>query len=397
MPLIRPIASLLTALVLSLTAACSPAAPAPDSAPAAESSPVEASLAPPRAPRRESGSAAPRRQDPPIPPDTDIQTAKSGLLYSVLEPSQGELLPKRGDRVLVHFTGWLTDGTMFETTRGKEPAAIEVGETLWGLNRGLMLMGVGGRYKFTVPPELGYGAGGRPPQIPGNSTLIFEVEQLQGGDIVTVRYALWNISGKLLDCSERNGDHRLKSKVSKLDDLKHPFLKEAIGLMRAGAHYRFEVTPQYAFGGNPPPGIGPKSIAVWELEVEKVMQPWPRPNFAQFDESLLEKLPSGLEVAVIKQGEGPKPGVKSRVTANYIGWLVDGSVFDSSYDLGEPATLVVAELIKGLNAGLRKMNAGSIYMFRIPPPLAYGGGGQPPYIGPFATLIFRVELVSVIE
>jgi FKBP-type peptidyl-prolyl cis-trans isomerase len=393
---------------------------------------VEASLAPPRAPRRESGSAAPRRQDPPIPPDTDIQTAKSGLLYSVLEPSQGELLPKRGDRVLVHFTGWLTDGTMFETTRGKEPAAIEVGETLWGLNRGLMLMGVGGRYKFTVPPELGSGAGGRPPQIPGNSTLIFEVEllelmpmpafrsvsgeqqvtekgmrysvikpgegeQLQGGDIVTVRYALWNISGKLLDCSERNGDHRLKSKVSKLDDLKHPFLKEAIGLMRAGAHYRFEVTPQYAFGGNPPPGIGPKSIAVWELEVEKVMQPWPRPNFAQFDESLLEKLPSGLEVAVIKQGEGPKPGVKSRVTANYIGWLVDGSVFDSSYDLGEPATLVVAELIKGLNAGLRKMNAGSIYMFRIPPPLAYGGGGQPPYIGPFATLIFRVELVSVIE
>jgi len=85
------------------------------------------------------------------------------------------------------------------------------------------------------------------------------------------------------------------------------------------------------------------------------------------------------------------------VTAHYIGWLVDGSVFDSSYDLGEPATMVVGDLIKGLNAGLRKMNAGSIFMFRIPPALAYGGSGEPPYIGPFATLIFRVELLSVDE
>jgi FKBP-type peptidyl-prolyl cis-trans isomerase FkpA len=115
-------------------------------------------------------------QDPRIPADTEVVTTPSGLAYSVLAPGTGELTAGVGDRALVHFTGWLADGTCFETTRGGKPLLVEIGRALPGWNEGLQLMRVGARYKFTVPPDLAYGAVGRPPRIPSNATLVFEVE-----------------------------------------------------------------------------------------------------------------------------------------------------------------------------------------------------------------------------
>jgi FKBP-type peptidyl-prolyl cis-trans isomerase len=86
----------------------------------------------------------------------------------------------RGKTVEVHYTGWLTDGTRFDSSVGGAPFSFSLGagEVIEGWDRGVAGMKVGGTRKLTLPPELGYGAAGAPPDIPPNATLVFEVELL---------------------------------------------------------------------------------------------------------------------------------------------------------------------------------------------------------------------------
>ena len=104
-------------------------------------------------------------------------TTPSGLKYVDLKVGDGPS-PRTGQTVVVHYTGTLEDGTFFDGTEGKPPAnfRIGVGEVIKGWDEGLMTMKVGGKRRFTIPSELGYGAPGRPPKIPPNSTLLFDVE-----------------------------------------------------------------------------------------------------------------------------------------------------------------------------------------------------------------------------
>ncbi|SBV36039.1 Peptidyl-prolyl cis-trans isomerase [uncultured Stenotrophomonas sp.] len=106
---------------------------------------------------------------------------------------------------------------------------------------------------------------------------------------------------------------------------------------------------------------------------------------------------SGLQYQVLRAGSGERPLASSRVRVNYEGKLLDGTVFDSSYERGQPVDFGLGQVIKGWTEGVALMPAGSKYRFWIPSELAYGSEGTPGGpIGPDATLTFDVELLSVL-
>ena len=105
---------------------------------------------------------------------------------------------------------------------------------------------------------------------------------------------------------------------------------------------------------------------------------------------------SGLQYQVLKEGNGKKPSAKDTVKCHYEGFLIDGTVFDSSVQRGEPATFPLQQVIAGWTEGLQLMQEGAKYRFFIPYRLAYGEGGAGAMIPPFATLIFDVGLIEVV-
>ena len=104
---------------------------------------------------------------------------------------------------------------------------------------------------------------------------------------------------------------------------------------------------------------------------------------------------SGLQYEIIKSGDGAKPLSTNEVTVHYHGTLIDGTVFDSSVDRGEPATFGVTQVIKGWTEALQLMSIGDKWKLTIPSDLAYGDQGAGGMIGPGATLVFEVELLEV--
>jgi FKBP-type peptidyl-prolyl cis-trans isomerase FklB len=106
-------------------------------------------------------------------------------------------------------------------------------------------------------------------------------------------------------------------------------------------------------------------------------------------------LPSGLQYKIETPGTGPKPTASDSVVCNYRGTLIDGKEFDSSYKRGQPATFPVGGVIKGWTEALQLMPVGSKWQLFVPSDLAYAERGSGPDIGPNATLIFEVELLSI--
>jgi FKBP-type peptidyl-prolyl cis-trans isomerase len=104
---------------------------------------------------------------------------------------------------------------------------------------------------------------------------------------------------------------------------------------------------------------------------------------------------SGLQYEVLTEGTGAAPKATDTVTVNYKGTLMDGTVFDSSYDRGQPATFVLNQVIPGWTEGVQLMKVGSKYKFYIPAALGYGERGAGGVIGPNAPLVFEVELLSI--
>lgn len=113
-------------------------------------------------------------------------------------------------------------------------------------------------------------------------------------------------------------------------------------------------------------------------------------------EGIIE-LESGLQYKVVREGTGIKPEATDKVKVHYTGKLLDGTVFDSSVERGEPIEFGLNQVIKGWTEGLQHMQEGAVHMIYIPAELGYGSRGAGQVIKPYSTLVFEVELLEVIK
>lgn len=372
-----------------------------------------------------SALAAPVAQDSGIPEDTVVVTTASGLKYSVLKAGDGTEFPRLGDRVRVHYTGWLEDGTEFDSSRRRgEPSEFGLGQVIEGWNEGLALMSPGARFKFTIPSDLAYGSKGSPPKIPAGATLVFDVEliaiTMRVPDFVPIdperatvtdsglavqtlveptgaactpkseiwfEYTLWDEAGKFQDSSATSGNPA----VTVVDKFTLPFLKEAASFMREGGVYLLAVPPALAFGDEPRGALPANSTTIWRLELKRIFQ---KPEFSMPPAEELVTTASGLQYQVLREGEGTPPVMNQGVICHYAGWLTDGTQFDASYDRNEPLTFRLGQVIEGWNEALMLMRPGAMYKLVIPGKLGYKARGKGS-IPPNATLVFVVELITV--
>lgn len=362
---------------------------------------------------------APAQAPQGIPDCQEMQTTASGLQWGVLQKGSEGPHPAATDTVKVHYTGWLPDGTKFDSSRDRgQPAEFPLNRVIKGWTEGLQLMTPGERCKFVIPGELAYGAAGRPPKIPANATLVFDVELIEvkvapkmpefpkgnpdavkacesglkyeylkhgtgamvGADAAgSFRYAIFGTDGRLFECTEQQGNKLAGTTKS----LRPEFLRELLPTVKVGDVLRLEV-PKSMLGQNAPD-------TVWEVELLAITEV---PKFTMPDAKKLVTTDSGLQYEVVKAGTGKTPTLSSTVLAHYTGWLTDGTMFDSSVVRGEPTEFPLNGVIKGWTEGLQLMQEGGIYKFVIPAALGYGSADQGT-IPPNSTLVFQVELVKV--
>ena len=365
-------------------------------------------------------------QDEAIPADTEIQTTESGLQYSVLQDGDGKTFPGPGDKVKVHYRGWLKEGGKeFDSSfkRGV-PAEFGVGAVIKGWTEGLQLMSVGSKFKFTIPSALGYGPNGSGASIPPNADLIFMVELLEitgrslpyvawddaretvktesgleyqvlaagdgapskGADSVLVEYVMFENDGTFVTGSGAQGP--ISGPPSRINV---PFISEAFDFMKAGDHILFRVPKGMGLNRGPSAAEEP---TLWQLQLVSAVT-FEKPEFVLPPDAELQTTASGLKYKVLTEGTGNTPTTASTVEVHYSGWLTNGNGFDSSYERGTPAQFGVTQVIAGWTEGLQLMKEGGKYIFVIPYNLAYGENGRPPSIPAKSDLVFVVELLSI--
>jgi len=369
---------------------------------------------------------------PKIPEDTKVLTTESGLQYCVLKDGPPAPHPMDNDTVTVHYSGWLENGTLFNTSQGKDPVQFMLHQVIKGWSEGLKLMTPGSIFKLIIPSSLAYGATGKPPRIPKNANLIFKVELVsiipgpkipefregnpdaqkktesglvyevitpgkgeivQIGDNVQIKFALWIEDKTLVTCSE------LLKQIGEFQagQARIAVLNEGVLLMKKGAHFRFEAPPELAFGERGDGRkVGPNAKTIWEIRLLDIKKPLPVPDFALPAEGKAVTTESGLKYEIIKEGEGESPKVGDSIIVHYAGWLPDGKGFDNSYSFAKPRKVILGgKVIPGWIEGLPLMKEGAVYRFYIPAKLAYGDDGLQPVIPPGSALVFYIELIKV--
>ncbi len=412
------------ALLITTSLAC----PGPEQDP----QPKTADKAKPATPK----GAPPKPGDIPAPPDVaaapaDAKKTASGLAYKTLTPGTGDKMPQPQDRVKVHYTGWTTDGKMFDSSvkRGS-PASFALKGVIKGWTEGLQLMKIGEKTRFWIPAGLAYGEkprGGRPagmlvfdvqlleiidgpkpipppPDVAAapadakktSSGLAYKVMKKGTGkakpkayDRVQVHYTGWTTDGKMFDSS-----HMRKRPASFPLNGVIKGWTEGLQLMVVGESTRFWIPVELAYNNAPGKPAGMLVFDVELLQIFPGKPPIPAPKDVKAAPSSAKKTSSGLAYKVIKKGKGKtKPSATSKVTVHYTGWTTDGKMFDSSVQRGRPATFPLNGVIKGWTEGLQLMVEGEKTRFWIPGDLAYGN--KPMGNRPFGTLVFDVELVKI--
>lgn len=366
--------------------------------------------------------------------DGDFIQMSNGLKYYDIEVGEGSS-PKIGDVLDVHYTGWLADGTKFDSSLNRwTPFRFQLGreQVITGWDEGLRTMKVGGKRQLVIPPELAYGVGGYEGVIPDDATLTFEVElmdvaasiykkptvvddssfietdsglkyyeievgegdSLEVGDVIDVHYTGWLTDGAKFDSSlDRGFTYRF------------PFTEEEViagwtevlSSMQIGGKRQVMIPPELAYGANGYEGIVPdNSTLIFEIEVVRIFaKVTDKPTEVNDDE--FTESDSGLKYYDIEVGEGDSVEDGDMVDILYTGWFTDGVKFDGSLDKESPIRLRLGagQVIAGWDEGIDSMQVGGKRQLVLPPELAYGDFGYGNLIPGGATLTFEVELVEI--
>lgn len=357
----------------------------------------------------------------------------SGLEYTITEKGSGKK-PQIGDKVIVHYTGKLTNDTVFDSSVNRgQPFEFKLGagQVIKGWDEAFLLLQIGDKATIKFGPELGYGAQANG-KIPANSTLIFDVElidikegirawdvkgkdtiktasglkyiiiqenktgeQAVVGTIAEFNYSGFLADGKMFDSSVERAQP-LSIKVGQKQLM--PGWDEGIALLRKGEKAKFIIPAELALGAaGYPPIIPPNSDLVMDIEMLNVKVITAPPLFDI--KGLEEKTTaSGLKYYEVKKaGSAVKATAGSTVKVHYSGYLADGKMFDSSVERGEPIEFPLGQgrVIPGWDEGIALMSIGDKLRLVIPYALAYGEQGRPPMIPEKAELTFDVELVDV--
>lgn len=337
-----------------------------------------------------------------------------------------------GDRVAVHYTGTLEDGTIFDSSyeRG-QPIEFVLGQgmVIPGWEQGIAMMREGGQATLVIPPELAYGQQGSPPTIPPNSTLTFDVELVEivvdpeplalnegdytetesgllyydmvegtgetpvDGDRVLLEFVAWLEDGTFLGSSQQMGSPLVATiGIGQL----FPGWEEGLLTMQEGGTRQLFIPPELGYGetgaGNL---IPPNSNLIWQVTLLDVIEARVPQEVAEADYTVTE---SGLKYYDLVEGTGETPTDNQVVVVHYTGWLEDGTEFDSSLDTDDPLIFQYGtpDMLAGFTEGLATMRVGGQRQLVIPSDLAYGPQGAGGIIPPDATLIFEIELVEIL-
>ena len=347
----------------------------------------------------------------------DAEKTASGLASKVLKPGTGDKKPTAADTVTVHYSGWTTDGKMFDSSVSRgEPASFPLGGVIAGWTEGVQLMVVGEKRRFWIPEDLAYGpvvaGSGRP-----GGMLCFDVELLVIKDtpkppegtqktaagvaykiikkgagekpgidqIVTFHFTAKTMEGEMVQDS-RTQPAPPSVPIDKLP----PELGGLFAEMKAGEQRQCWLPEPQA----------PGAFIVADIELISFKAAPPAPpvpaDVAAAPADAL-KTESGIAHKVLAEGKGKeKPKATDTVKVHYSGWTTDGKMFDSSVARGEPAEFPLTGVIKGWTEGVQLMVAGEKRRFWIPEGLAYGpvvpGGGRPG-----GMLVFDIELLEIVR
>ncbi|MDD9966015.1 MAG: FKBP-type peptidyl-prolyl cis-trans isomerase [Myxococcales bacterium] len=361
-------------------------------------------------------------------PPADAEKTASGLASKVLKKGAGEKKPREFDKVKVHYTGWKTDGKMFDSSvkRGS-PETFGVKQVIPGWTEALQLMKVGEKRRLWIPAELAY------KNRPGpQGMLVFDVELLEiiegkapipapedvagppddaqktesglaykvlekgtgkskprAHDRVVVNYTGWTTDGKMFDSSVTRGQPATFA-VGKVI----AGWTEGLQLMVEGEKRRLWIPQDLAYKGRPGP---PKGMLVFDVElvkIEKMPDPPKTPKDVAGPPASAKKTESGLAYKVLKRGKGKDhPKATDRVKVHYSGWTTDGKMFDSSVTRGQPTSFALNRVIPGWTEGVQLMVEGETTRFWIPEELAYKGRPGAPQ----GMLVFDVELLEIVS
>ena len=357
-------------------------------------------------------------------PPADAEKTDSGLASKVLKPGDGGERPEASDTVQVNYTGWTTDGKMFDSsiTRG-QPARFRLSGVIPGWTEGLQLMTKGEKRRFWIPEELAYKGRKGAPQ----GMLVFDVELLEilkapkapadvaappkdaqktksglfskvlkpgdGGehpreyDTVEAHYTGWTTDGKMFDSSIQRG-RTIKFPLSRVI----PGWTEGVQLMTKGEKRRFWIPEELAYKGR---AGSPQGMLVFDIElvdIKKGKPPIPAPKDVAAPPKNATKTDSGLAYRQLKKGTGDKkPSATDKVKVHYTGWTTDGKMFDSSVQRGTPAEFPLNRVIAGWTEMVQLMTVGEKVRAWIPEKLAYKGRPGAPQ----GMLVFEIELLEI--